>query len=109
MTTVCCVLWGDKFSTDYVHHLKAGVERNSTVDHEFVCYSDRQIEGVKTVILNEGMVGWWNKLQLFDGRIDGRGHDCNQSISGAPSQNAAGKCNDKGIAKGPKILKISKL
>ena len=72
MTTVCCVLWGDKFSTDYVHHLKAGVERNSTVDYKFVCYSDRQIEGVDTIILNEGMVGWWNKLQLFDGRVDGR-------------------------------------
>lgn len=72
MTTVCCVFWGDKFSEDYVHHLKAGVERNSTVPHEFVCYSDRQIEGVKTIILKEGMVGWWNKLQLFDGRVTGR-------------------------------------
>lgn len=72
MITVCCVLWGDKFSTDYVHHLKAGVERNTTVPHEFVCYSDRQIEGVRTVILKEGMESWWNKLQLFDGRITGR-------------------------------------
>lgn len=70
--TVCCVLWGKKFSEDYVHNLKAAVERNTTVDHEFVCLSDRQISGVKTKILKKGMDGWWNKLQLFDGEIKGR-------------------------------------
>lgn len=72
MVTVCCVLWGDKFSDDYVHHLKAGVERNSTVPYNFVCYSDRQIEGVKVIPLKQGLDGWWNKLQLFDGRVQGR-------------------------------------
>jgi len=70
--TVCCVLWGDKFSEDYVHNLKAAVERNTTVPHEFVCLSDRQISGVKTKLLKGGMTGWWNKLQLFDGEIKGR-------------------------------------
>jgi len=70
--TVCCVLWGDKFSEDYVHNLKAAVERNTTVPHEFVCLSDRQISGVKTKLLKGGMTGWWNKLQLFDGEIRGR-------------------------------------
>lgn len=72
MVTVCCVLWGDKFSEDYVHHLKAGVERNSTVQHKFVCYSDRKIKDIEVIPLIDGMVGWWNKLQLFDGRITGR-------------------------------------
>ena len=72
MITVCCVLWGDKFSEDYVHKLKRAVEKNTTIEHEFVCLSDRQIEGVKTKILKGGYKGWWNKLQLFDGEIKGR-------------------------------------
>jgi len=72
MVTVCCVLWGDKFSEEYVHNLKAGVERNTTVRHKFVCLSDRHIEGVDTKFLKPGLTGWWNKLQLFDGDIYGR-------------------------------------
>lgn len=72
MITVCCVLWGDKFSEDYVHNLKAAVARNTTVSHEFVCLSDREISGVKTKLLRPGVSGWWNKLQLFDGQIKGR-------------------------------------
>lgn len=72
MITVCCVLWGDKFSEEYVHVLKSSVERNTTIPHKFVCYSDRIISGVSTVPLRDGLEGWWNKLQLFDGRVDGR-------------------------------------
>ena len=70
--TVCCVLWGDKFSEEYVHNLKAAVARNTTVPHRFVCLSDRQIEGVDTMLLKPGLSGWWNKIQLFDGRLKGR-------------------------------------
>jgi len=72
MVTVCCVLWGDKFSEDYVRNLKAGVERNTTVRHKFVCLTDRHIDGVDTKFLKPGLTGWWNKLQLFDGDIYGR-------------------------------------
>ena len=72
MITVCCVLWGDKFSEEYVHKLKSAVERNTTRTHKFVCLSDRKIEGVETKILKPGMSGWWNKIQLFDGEISGR-------------------------------------
>ena len=72
MITVCCVLWGDKFDEKYVHNLKAAVEKNTTVPHEFVCLSDREIKGVKTKLLKGGYSGWWNKLQLFDGSIKGR-------------------------------------
>lgn len=64
---VTCVFWGNKFSLDYVHNLKAAVERNTTVPHKFVCYSDRKIPNVETRILRPGYEGWWNKLQLFDG------------------------------------------
>ena len=66
MTNVVCVKWGDKFSDDYVYHLKDAVERNSTRDINFVCYSDKKIPEINTYILKEGYDGWWNKLQLFN-------------------------------------------
>lgn len=72
MVTVACVFWGDKFSTDYVYNLKSAVERNTTVEHKFVCFSDRTLDGIETILLKPGFTGWWNKLQLFDGRLSGR-------------------------------------
>ena len=72
MITVACVLWGNKFSDKYAQNLKSMVERNTTVPHRFVCFSDRKIEGVETKFLRPGMQGWWNKLQLFDGTLKGR-------------------------------------
>lgn len=63
--TVACVIWGDKFDDSYVVKLQRAVERNTTIDHEFVCLSDRQIPGVNTKRLMPGYEGWWNKLQLF--------------------------------------------
>lgn len=65
MITVACVCWGDKFSDSYIQNLKAMVERNTTIDHEFICLSDRDIPGVETKKLAKGYEGWWNKLQLF--------------------------------------------
>ena len=66
MVTVACVFWGDKFSVDYVYNLKSMVERNTTVPHQFVCFSDRELEGIKTVKLISGYQGWWNKMQMFN-------------------------------------------
>ena len=66
MITVACVFWGDKFSEDYVYNLKSMVERNTTVPHQFVCFSDRELEGIKTVKLISGYQGWWNKMQMFN-------------------------------------------
>ena len=74
MITITCVFWGNKFSLDYVHNLKAMIARNTTVEHEFVCFSDREIDGIKTIILPKGMNGWWNKIYLFskDNGLSGR-------------------------------------
>lgn len=66
MISVVCVYWGDKFPVEYVYNLKSMVERNTTVPHEFVCFSDRQIPNIKTKILDKGLSGWWNKLQMFN-------------------------------------------
>lgn len=71
MVTVACVFWGDKFSEDYVYNLKSAVQRNTTIQHKFICLSDRMLPGIDTILLKPGFTGWWNKLQLFDGRIDG--------------------------------------
>jgi hypothetical protein len=74
--SVVCVFWGDKFSLDYVYNLKSMVERNTTVEHEFVCFTDRDdIPGVKTKKLVNGLKGWWNKLQIFDRR-----HNLNERV-----------------------------
>lgn len=70
MITVACVCWGNKFEDDYVQNLQSMVKRNTSVDHEFVCLSDRDISGVKTKRLFSGYEGWWNKLQLFHGGFD---------------------------------------
>lgn len=65
MIDVICVLWGDKFSVDYVYKLKSAVARNTTIPHRFQCLSDRKIPGVDTFALPTGYEGWWNKLALF--------------------------------------------
>lgn len=70
MITVACVCWGNKFQDDYVQKLQSMVQRNTTIDHEFVCLSDRNIPGVKTKRLLPGYHGWWNKLQLFHAGSD---------------------------------------
>lgn len=66
MISVVCVYWGTKFPIEYVYNLQSMVKRNTTVPHEFVCFSDRQIPNIKTKILEKGLDGWWNKLQMFN-------------------------------------------
>lgn len=68
MIDVVCVLWGKKYTEDYVHILKSSVERNTTKDHRFICFSDKNIDNVITYTLKGQYEGWWNKLQLFDKR-----------------------------------------
>lgn len=72
--TVACVFWGTKFSSKYVYNLKEMIERNTTVDHKFVCFSDKEVPGIETIILPTGMNGWWNKIYLFskDNGLSGR-------------------------------------
>lgn len=66
MISVVCVYWGNKFPIEYVYNLRSAVKRNTSVPHEFVVFSDRQIPDVKTKILDKGLEGWWNKLQMFN-------------------------------------------
>lgn len=50
---------------EYVRKLKAGIARHLPVEHDFICFSDREHEGVETRGLPPGLPGWWNSLYLF--------------------------------------------
>lgn len=60
---VCCVRTGDKYSEDYVWKLRSMVARHVHVPHDFLCITDRHIEGM----FCEGtkLPGWWAKIELF--------------------------------------------
>lgn len=75
MITIACVFWGNKFSFDYVKNLKSMVERNTTIEHNFVCMTDRRLKDIDYRLLKPGFEGWWNKLQMFD-----RFHDLGERV-----------------------------
>ena len=62
---VVCLKWGDKYSADYVNKLYNMVDRNITIDYEFVCFTEN------TTGLNKNITtyplpkiradGWWYK------------------------------------------------
>ncbi len=67
---VVCLKWGDKYSADYVNKLYNMVDRNITIDYEFVCFTDdlRGIDSnIKTITLQQiGVSGWWYKPMFFN-------------------------------------------
>ena len=65
MLTVWSVCNGDKYDDYCVQRLAREVGRNLTIPHEFVCVTDRDIEGVKCREMPDAYPGWWNKVQLF--------------------------------------------
>ena len=47
---VICIKWGDKFGADYVNRLYKMVEKNLTLPHRFVCFTDNSdgiLDGVE--------------------------------------------------------------
>src|SRR3990167_10267184 len=61
MLTVVCFLWHDPqgvrndiyvYDESHACRLKQMVERNLTIPHEFICVSDRKIDGIKTIPLD---------------------------------------------------------
>ena len=50
MYNFACVCYGDKYSPEYVQKLYNMVERNTTIDYKFYCFTDlvkihKQVEG----------------------------------------------------------------
>ena len=70
---VICIKWGNKFGPEYVNKLYKMVERNLTLPHRFVCFTDNAegiVEGVEIRPLpelnDEGIPDrMWKKLGLF--------------------------------------------
>lgn len=72
MYNFACVCYGDKYSPEYVQKLYNMVERNTTIDYKFYCFTDlvkihKQVEGNITFqkFPEDDLNGWWNKMQLF--------------------------------------------
>ena len=74
---VICIKWGDKFGVDYVNSLYKMVERNLTLEHRFVCFTDKSegiVDGVEIRPLPElnddGLPEKaWKKLGLFTDKL----------------------------------------
>ncbi len=70
---VICIKWGDKFDAGYVNRLYKMVEKNLTIPHRFVCFTDNAdgiMEGVEIRPLptldDKGLPEKaWKKLGLF--------------------------------------------
>ena len=73
MITVACV-WVNAnvaYSADYVLRLRFMAKRGLSIEHRFVCLTDRpeQIPDVETIAIEPpptSRPGWWSKLELFN-------------------------------------------
>lgn len=69
MVIFACVKVGARYGDDYVHKLKRGIERFCKQRHEFVCFTDKPIDGIACRLVDsEALPGWWSKLELFKAR-----------------------------------------
>ena len=62
---VACVKVGPKYGPEYVLALRDGVRRHMPVDHDFVCFTDEPVEGVRCLPPPADLPGWWAKIGLF--------------------------------------------
>ena len=65
MLNVVCIKTGDKFDDRYVPRLKSMVDRNLTIPHNFVCFTDDIIDGIDCREVKSNYGGWWDKTSLF--------------------------------------------
>jgi len=63
---VCLLRSGGKVGYDasWVEKLQRGIARNLTLDHQFICLSDCEVD-CQRIPLEDGDWGYWSKLQLF--------------------------------------------
>ena len=66
MLTVACVFRpSTTYDERYVLNLKAAVERNLSLPHEFICLAWNPVYGVNCVPMEYDLPRWWNKLELL--------------------------------------------
>jgi hypothetical protein len=69
---VLCVKWGDKYGAEWVVRLRNMVAKHLPIPHEFVCVTERPVDGVVCVPFVSDLPGWWAKVELFaPGRFAG--------------------------------------
>jgi hypothetical protein len=67
MNVVCVLKSKDStiYDAEWVYKLQRAVERNLSIPHQFVCFSDIALD-CKYIELAEDFSGWWNKIQVFN-------------------------------------------
>jgi hypothetical protein len=63
-----CLKHGTKYSAEYVNKLYNMVQRNCTLEYEFVCLTDDAADlnpNIRTIELPGGISGWWCKPYMF--------------------------------------------
>lgn len=69
MLNVICLWTGNKYSIEYVTKLKNMVSKNLTLEHQFICLTDKpnlhNIEGIKFIKAPIEIADSWCKLSLF--------------------------------------------
>ena len=69
MINVFCLWVGNKYSLEYVEKLHAGVKRNLTAEHRFICLTDKpnlhKVEGIEFIQAPITIADSWCKLSLF--------------------------------------------
>lgn len=68
MIDVVTMRFGAKYGLDYLQAWAAGVQRNLTVPHRVVCFTDDPVpvDGVLSMVTKD-LGGWWNHLWAFSG------------------------------------------
>ena len=78
MRNVICMKWGDKFGAEYVNRLYKMVEKNLTLEHRFVCFTDNSnglLDGIEVRPLPEMQLDsalperGWRKLTVFNEKL----------------------------------------
>jgi hypothetical protein len=64
-TFACVLKMGGDYLPEHVQALAKQVKEHTSIPYEFVCYSDVEIEGVKTIPLLENYPGWWSVPEVF--------------------------------------------
>lgn len=67
---IICLKWGNKYPAEYVNRLYRMINNHLTIPFEFYCVTDNS-DGLYPEVnildleIEEGLKGWWYKLQLF--------------------------------------------
>lgn len=62
---VLCVKWGTRYGDEWVRRLRSMVAKHLTIAHEFVCITEKPVEGVQCTPLTCDLPHWWQKLGML--------------------------------------------